>query len=117
MLESFPEGSLGRGYFDFVTRDQFSFPGQKGPAPSRSPSMTACTFWLWHRTVSESDPDARILKMLGGRGSHVAAESEAKDGKTAIPPAKRVRAGGLATPKGTERTRTAKRFRAAERRA
>jgi len=32
-LESFPEGSLGRGYFDFVTRNHFSFPGEKGAGP------------------------------------------------------------------------------------
>jgi hypothetical protein len=32
--------------------------------------------------VGESDPDARILKMLGARGSVVAAETDAKDGKT-----------------------------------
>jgi integrase len=32
--------------------------------------------------ASESDPDARIVKMLGARGSHVAAESDMRDGKT-----------------------------------
>ena len=32
-LESFPEGSLGRGDFDFVTRNHFSFPGEKGAGP------------------------------------------------------------------------------------
>ena len=34
--------------------------------------------------ASESDPDVRIINMLGARGSHVAAESEAKNGKTVI---------------------------------
>lgn len=28
-----PEGSLGRGYADFITRNQFSFPGEKGSPP------------------------------------------------------------------------------------
>jgi ubiquinone biosynthesis protein Coq4 len=32
-LESFPEGSLGRGYFGFVTRNHFSFPGETGAGP------------------------------------------------------------------------------------
>ena len=32
-LERFPEGSLGRGYFDFVIRNHFSFPVEKGAAP------------------------------------------------------------------------------------
>jgi integrase len=34
--------------------------------------------------MGESDPDVRILKMLGARGSVVAAESESKDGKSVI---------------------------------
>jgi hypothetical protein len=34
--------------------------------------------------ASEADPDARVIKMLGARGSHVAADSDAKDGKTVI---------------------------------
>jgi integrase len=37
--------------------------------------------------MSESDPDARIIKMLGARGSHAAAEIETKDGKAVIPAA------------------------------
>lgn len=32
-LEHAPAGSLGRGYFDFVRRNGFSFPGQKGSPP------------------------------------------------------------------------------------
>jgi len=38
-------------------------------------------------SASESDPDARIITMLGARGSDVAAGSDAKDGKTVIPAA------------------------------
>jgi integrase len=34
--------------------------------------------------ASESDPDARIIRMLGARGSHVAAEIDEKSGKTVI---------------------------------
>src|SRR5262249_20242761 len=34
--------------------------------------------------MGESDPDVRIIKMLGARGSVAAAESDAKDGKSVI---------------------------------
>ena len=34
--------------------------------------------------MGESDPDARILKMLGARGSHAAAELEPKVEKAAV---------------------------------
>jgi hypothetical protein len=37
--------------------------------------------------AGESDPDTRIIKMLSARGSHVAAEIDAKDGKAVIPAA------------------------------
>jgi hypothetical protein len=37
-----------------------------------------------HAGASESDPDARIIKMLGARGSHVAAEIDEKNRKTVI---------------------------------
>jgi ubiquinone biosynthesis protein Coq4 len=32
-LASYPEGTLGRGYFDFLQRNQFGLPGEKGGAP------------------------------------------------------------------------------------
>lgn len=32
-LEHAPEGSLGRGYFDFIKRNGYSFPGEKGSPP------------------------------------------------------------------------------------
>jgi integrase len=35
----------------------------------------------------ETDPDARVIRMLGARGSHVAAEIDAKDGRAVIPAA------------------------------
>jgi hypothetical protein len=34
--------------------------------------------------MNETAPDTRILRMLGSRGSHVAAETQAKEGKTVI---------------------------------
>jgi hypothetical protein len=37
--------------------------------------------------ASETDPDARVIRMLGARGSHVAAEIDAKDGKAMTPAA------------------------------
>lgn len=32
-LEGYPAGSLGRGYFDYMIANQFSFPGEKGSPP------------------------------------------------------------------------------------
>lgn len=32
-LGEYPEGTLGRGYFDFITSNQFSFPGELGHGP------------------------------------------------------------------------------------
>ena len=50
--------------------------------------------------MGESDPDARILKMLGARGSYVVAELEPKVEKAAFSAALDVRAGGLEPPRG-----------------
>lgn len=32
-LEAYPAGTLGRGYFDFITANQFSFPGEPNAGP------------------------------------------------------------------------------------
>jgi hypothetical protein len=32
-FEQYPEGSLGRGYYDYMIRNGFSFPGEKGAPP------------------------------------------------------------------------------------
>jgi hypothetical protein len=37
--------------------------------------------------AGETDPEARIITMLGARGSHVAADSDAKNGKAVTPAA------------------------------
>jgi hypothetical protein len=34
--------------------------------------------------MNETDPDARILRMLGARGSHVAAEATSKEGTSVL---------------------------------
>jgi hypothetical protein len=46
-----------------------------------------------------SDPDTRVLRMLGARGSHVAAEASTENEKAAISAAWFVRMGGLEPPR------------------
>jgi len=44
-LEHYPEGSLGRGYYDMMIREGFAFPGEKG-APPEFMAIHDCTHIL-----------------------------------------------------------------------